>query len=72
MGKFNKKSSIGKVSVCATTLGFLVLGIILLIIGCKDNVVPWLKTTGIAILVIAVPIILWFAHLYISEKIKEM
>ena len=74
MGKFKPKAkaSKGNISILGTTLGFLILGIILLIIGYKDNVLPWLKTTGIVLLVIAVPVLIWMAHSIIIEKIKDM
>lgn len=74
MGKFKPKAktSKGNISILGTTLGFLILGIILLIIGYKDNVLPWLKTTGIVLLVIAVPVLIWMVHGIIIEKIKDM
>ena len=74
MGKFKlkAKASKGNISILGTTLGFLILGIILLIIGYKDNVLPWLKTTGIVLLVIAVPVLIWMVHSIIIEKIKDM
>ena len=75
MGKFNpkkNKASKGNISILGTTLGFLVLGIVLLIIGCQDNVIPWLKTTGIVLLVLAIPAIICLVHNIIIEKIKDM
>lgn len=74
MGKFKQKAkaSKGNISILGTTLGFLILGIVLLIIGCQDNVIPWLKTTGIVLLVIAVPVLIWMVHSIVIEKIKDM
>lgn len=70
--KFGNKASKGNISVLATTLVFLVLGIVFLVISYHNQVLPWLKTTGIALLVIAVPILLWVLHNVIIKKIKDM
>jgi Na+/melibiose symporter-like transporter len=74
MAKFKPKgkASKGNISILGTTLGFLIIGIILVIISYGENVIPWLKTTGIVLLVIAVPVLIWIVHNIIIEKIKDM
>lgn len=75
MAKFNpkkNKASKGNISILGTTLGFLVLGIVLLIIGCQEHVLTWLKTTGIVLLVLAIPVLIFMVHNIIIEKIKDM
>lgn len=74
MVKFKKKTDNmkGKISVLWTTLIFAILAVVLLIIGYHNEVVHWMMTMGIVILVISVPISISIIYLLIKRKIEEM
>lgn len=68
IGKKSKKSSIG---VTIVTLVFAVIGAICLVIGYQDQVLSWLKTTGIVILVASAIPLLVLGYYLIQKKIES-
>jgi hypothetical protein len=70
MVKFKEAKS--KIGVIGITAAFAVLAAIFIIIGTGSEVLSWMKTTGIVLLVISTPIILYFVYAYVMNKIKEM
>lgn len=59
-------------SLTLTTLIFIILGIVLILLGTFNQVVSWLKTFGIAFLVCACPLVIWVIYRVVNNKIKEM
>lgn len=69
----NKSNNMkGKISVLWTTLIFTIIAIALLIIGYHNQIVHWMMTMGIVILMIAVPIAVTIVYLIVKRKIEEM
>lgn len=63
------KKNIGMIII---TLIFALIGLVCIIIGYKNEVLNWLKTMGIVMVVVMMPVLIWFAFRLISKKIKEM
>lgn len=61
-----------KIGIVGITVAFAIVAAIFIIIGTGNEVFGWLKTTGIVLLVISTPIILFFLYKFIMDKIKEM
>lgn len=61
-----------KISIALISAAFAILAAICIIIGYKNEVFSWLKTTGIVVLVISLPVFLYFIYTYLMKKIKEM
>lgn len=68
----NYKESNNNISIIKTTAVFVVLGLIFLIIGFFDGIAKWVKTCGIAFLIISVPFIIWIIYKVLMKKIKDM
>lgn len=66
------KEAKAKISIALISAVFAVLAAICIIIGYKNEVFSWLKTTGIVVLVISLPVFLYFVYTYLMKKIKEM
>ena len=61
-----------KIGIIGITVAFAIVAAILIIIGTGNEVFSWMKTTGIVVLAISAPIILYFVYNYVMKKIKEM
>lgn len=73
MAKYNKANGNTKsIGVIIITAVFAILGIICIIIGYKDEVLTWLSTFGIVLLVIASPILVYIIYQLVLKKIKDM
>lgn len=66
------KESKAKIGVVGITATFAIVAAIFIIIGTGSEVFSWMKTTGIVVLVISAPIMLYFLYNYVMKKIKEM
>lgn len=66
------KESKSKIGVIGITVAFAIVAAIFIIIGTGNVAFEWMKTTGIVLLVISTPIILYFIYAYVMNKIKEM
>ena len=66
------KESKAKIGVVGITVAFAIVAAIFIIIGTGSEVFSWMKTTGIVVLVISAPIMLYFLYNYVMKKIKEM
>lgn len=67
-----RKGSKANLGVIVTTIIFLIIGIILLIVGYGNEFLNWLKTFGVVILVISLPILVTCLGIIINNKIKEL
>lgn len=73
MAKYNKPNGNNKnIGVIAVSLFFAIAGLILIIIGYQNEIVSWMKTFGIVVLVISTPIIVFVLYQIINKKIKDM
>ena len=59
------------IGVIITTVVFAALGIVFLIIGFHDTVLDWMKTMGIAILVVAMIPIIYIVYQLIQKRIDS-
>lgn len=64
----NKKTGI---AVTMVTVVFAVLGAVFLIIGYHDEVLRWMVTTGVALLVVSAIPLLVFGYMLIQKKIDS-
>lgn len=73
MAKFNKPNGTNKsIGMLVVTLIFLILGIVCIVIGFKNDIVSWMKTFGIAVCVLASPIIIFIIFRFIMSKIERL
>lgn len=64
----NKKS----IGVIIVTIVFAIIGLAFLLIGYWNDVIPWMKTFGIVILVLVSPILIFVIFKTIIKRVKEM
>lgn len=55
-----------------TTIIFLVIGIVLLVVGFFNEIVSWLWKYGLVLLAVTIPIIITIVHKIVSKKIDNM
>lgn len=70
-GLVNKKSKKAGIAVTLVTAVFAILGIVFLVIGYHDEVLRWMATTGIALLVVALIPIGALVYTLIQRKIDS-
>lgn len=70
MGKY--KESKQRTGILGVSIAFIVVATILIIIGYKNQVLDWMKTTGFVLLVLSLPVLSYFLHEIFIKKIKEM
>lgn len=70
MGRFERKNSQAKIGwgVGIALLAFAALGTAFLIIGYKDSIVSWMKTTGIVLLILAIIPLTYLVKFLIDQK----
>ena len=66
------KEAKAKISIALISAAFAVLAAIFILIGYKNEVLGWMKTTGTVVLVISLPVFLYMVYSYLMKKIKEM
>ena len=73
MANYNKPKTKNKnLGVIIVMSVFAVLGIACIIIGYGNEFVSWLKTFGIVIVVLALPVIVFIVYRILVKKVKEM
>lgn len=69
--RIGKKSMRGGIGVAIVTAVFAAIGVVCLVIGYKDTVLSWLKTTGIVVLVVSAIPLCVLAYNLIQKKIDS-
>lgn len=73
MAKYNKPSKANKsVGMIIVTLIFIIIGIVCIIIGFKNDIVSWMKTFGIVVCVMLSPIVVYLIYKLVMKKIDEL
>lgn len=73
MANYNKPNGNNKnIGVIIIMAVFAIIGVTCLIIGYKNEIVSWMKTFGIVILVLLSPAIVYLLYKFIISKIKDM
>jgi hypothetical protein len=67
MGK-SKKLNITMV----ISLVFLLIGVALILVACKNDILNWISKFGITVVVIATPVLILCIFLRVKKKIDEM
>lgn len=74
MANFNKPNESNKknIGMIIITLCFALAGLACIIIGFGNEMLTWLATFGIVIVVLASPLLIFFLYTILSKKIKDM
>lgn len=73
MANYNKPNGSNKnIGVVILITVFAIIGIACLVIGWRNEIVSWLKTFGIVILVITSPLVVYLLYRFIMNKIKDI
>lgn len=70
--KFENRSVKSNKGVILVTLLFALIGMVLIVIGFKNEILSFLKTFGIIILVLSLIPLVTFLGIVINKKIKEL
>ncbi len=71
MEKF-RESNKTDITVIITMSAFLLLGIILFSVGYGTRIASWFQKFGIVIIVISLPVLIYFIYNFVTKKIKRM
>lgn len=73
MANYNKPNGSNKnIGAVIITIVFAIIGIACLVIGYRNEIVSWMKTFGIVILVLTSPLIVFLLYKFIMNKIKDI
>lgn len=73
MANYNKPNGNNKnIGAVILITVFAIIGIACLVIGWRNEIVSWLKTFGIVILVITSPLVVYLLYKFIMNKIKDI
>ena len=73
MANYNKPNGNNKnIGMVVITIVFAIIGIVCFIIGYNNEIISWMKTFGIVILVLLLPLIVFLVYKFIIEKIKDI
>lgn len=70
MAQFKNGGGKSQIVILVITILFAIVGIVLIVVANFTNVVAWLKVSGIATIVAAMPIIIMITFNIIQNKIK--
>ena len=73
MANYNKPNGSNKnIGVIIIMAVFAIIGIACFIIGWRNEIVSWMKTFGIVIVVITSPLIVYLVYKFIMNKINKI
>lgn len=76
MGKFKakkrKKISKANLTLLILTICFAVTGIVCIFVGAYKEIVSWLLSFGIVLVVLALPVAVWLIRRILNKKVERM
>lgn len=70
--KLKKERNKTNIAVIIVIIIFALIGGTLLLIGYKNEMLKWMKTFGIVLLVLTLPLVVFVIYTNVNRKIKDM
>lgn len=72
MGYYNEKDHKKSVTLTIISIVFSIVGAALIVIGCYNSIVSWLKSAGVLIVCVCIPLLIYVVYKKINDNIKRM